>query len=207
MSALTFCRQQSQEGGRFSTTRTALLCVSLFPPPFFFFLFQCMSHFDLTMTHARSSDVPLTYVGGTTTDRYFNSPKATFEVCKAFLPYEFCSHLPSSLSPFFYSLPPPVTASMPLPPPYPSSLRLPPPPPPVPPCRLSFFPLSTSSLSSASLRSSPFLFPLPYPAPSQPPLPFVFPLSLLLPSSITPLIALPIITALFGHRGFARPTL
>ena len=42
-----------------------------------------MSHFDLTMTYERSSDVPLTYVGGATTARYFNSPLVAFEVCKA----------------------------------------------------------------------------------------------------------------------------
>lgn len=39
-----------------------------------------MSKFDITMTYERSSDVPLGYVGSSPTSRYFDSPKATFEV-------------------------------------------------------------------------------------------------------------------------------
>ncbi|CAN0414723.1 unnamed protein product, partial [Ectocarpus sp. 13 AM-2016] len=39
-----------------------------------------MSKFDLSMTYERNSDVPLGYVGSSSTSRYFKAPKASFKV-------------------------------------------------------------------------------------------------------------------------------
>ncbi|CAM9232300.1 unnamed protein product [Ectocarpus sp. 6 AP-2014] len=40
---------------------------------------QFMSKFDLSMTYERNSDVPLGYVGSSSTSRYFKAPKASFK--------------------------------------------------------------------------------------------------------------------------------
>ncbi|CAM9415464.1 unnamed protein product, partial [Hapterophycus canaliculatus] len=40
---------------------------------------QLMSQFDLRMTYERDSDVPLGYVGSSSTSRYFRAPKPTFQ--------------------------------------------------------------------------------------------------------------------------------
>ncbi|CAN0117222.1 unnamed protein product, partial [Ectocarpus fasciculatus] len=40
---------------------------------------EFMSKFDLSMTYERNSDVPLGYVGSSSTSRYFKAPKASFK--------------------------------------------------------------------------------------------------------------------------------